>query len=429
MPVAELPDIVDFALFLGERTGCEEVMIWGDETGSLSVGKDRTSRVLPGSESTRETYGAHRRVVPVVVDPLTSSAPGISGFVDAMEGARVGLVVQRPGPDGEEGRIRDLLRAEGVEVAFSGHTRDRDIPDSTRKASVFVCENRESPLSRLDLRAPPDFVVIAFMIVYNESDIFEASLSALNSQGVEAYVIDNWSTDGTFEMARERVGRGVAGVERHPHDGPPEYFDLRSLLTRVEALVPQLDANWYIKHDADEIRQSPWPELSLRDAIWLADTAGYNCLDFTVLNFRPIDESWAVGADPIEHFAWFEFGRNPGHFKQWKAWKDFGQEIDYARFGSHSISFEGLRVFPYKFLLRHYPIRSQAHGERKVFSERQARFLPEAKKRGWHKQYDHFQPGQSFISAPEDLIEFGSDFADRYLIERLSGVGLERVQL
>jgi hypothetical protein len=87
-------------------------------------------------------------------------------------------------------------------------------------------------------------------------------------------------------------------------------------------------------------------------------------------------------------------------------------------------------VYPYKFLLRHYPIRSQAHGERKVFRERQSRFLPEARDRGWHRQYDAIQAGHSFLRAPESLEEFAEEsFLEDYVVERLSGVGLDRVAL
>jgi chromosome segregation ATPase len=60
-------------------------------------------------------------------------------------------------------------------------------------------------------------------------------------------------------------------------------------------------------------------------------------------------------------------------------------------------------VFPIRFLLRHYPVRGQAHGERKIEKERRAAFAPEERKRGWHVQYDGVEPGQSFLRDPETL--------------------------
>ena len=46
-----------------------------------------------------------------------------------------------------------------------------------------------------------------------------------------------------------------------------------------------------------------------------------------------------------------------------------------ARYRAFRARFPGRKVFPIQFLLRHYPIRSQRHGETKVFTERKPRFL------------------------------------------------------
>lgn len=69
------------------------------------------------------------------------------------------------------------------------------------------------------------------------------------------------------------------------------------------------------------------------------------------------------------------------------------------------------------------PIRSQEHGERKVFLDRKARFSPtEREEKGWHVHYDHVHEGYSFIADPETLTLFDDrDFADDYLLERLYG--------
>ena len=82
---------------------------------------------------------------------------------------------------------------------------------------------------------------------------------------------------------------------------------------------------------------------------------------------------------------------------------------------------------PYKFLTRHYPVRSQAHGEKKVFLGRKARFSPEERARGWHSQYDRIEKGHSFLRDAAGLRPFEQElFAREYLVERLSGVGAVR---
>jgi hypothetical protein len=65
-------------------------------------------------------------------------------------------------------------------------------------------------------------------------------------------------------------------------------------------------------------------------------------------------------------------------------------------------------VFPIRFSLRHYPVRGQAHGERKVWSERLPRFDASEKARGWHVQYKHFTPGEAFGRPAQELTEYDS---------------------
>lgn len=325
--------------------------------------------------------------------------------------------------DSRQELIHQLLTSNGVRVPFRGNAPN---DGSDLGAGLLLTEPPGYGWSAL--RPPSEsFDVVAFVIVYNEEDILEAALSDLVDQGVSVYVIDNWSSDRSYEIAHSLRGRGVVGLERYPQGGPPKYFDLRSLLERIEVLAGELGADWYMKHDADEFRRSPWPDVSLRDGFYAVQCAGFNCVDFTVLNFEPVDDGFEAGMDPLGYFRYFDFGRKPGHFRQLKAWRNTGEPIEYASLGSHRIRFPGLRIFPYKFLLRHYPVRSQRHGERKVFAERQSRFLPEARKRGWHRHYDAIEAGHSFIRNSGDLREWDEvDFGRRYLVERLSGIGVER---
>jgi hypothetical protein len=81
-------------------------------------------------------------------------------------------------------------------------------------------------------------------------------------------------------------------------------------------------------------------------------------------------------------------------------------------------------VFPYNFLLKHYPIRSQAHGEQKVLRERKPRWDAGERRRGWHFQYDHIRAGHRFIRPTGDLLRFDESFYEVMLIERLSAIGL-----
>jgi hypothetical protein len=147
-------------------------------------------------------------------------------------------------------------------------------------------------------------------------------------------------------------------------------------------------------------------------------------VDHTVLNFRPIDDGFAAGGDFEAYFRHFEFGRSAGLLLQIKAWKNAGP-VDLVSEGGHEARFPDRRVFPYKFELKHYPIRSQSHGEQKVFRDRIARWDPRERAIGWHAHYDELRPQESFLRRPEGLIEDrGAETRARFLPEFLSGAGL-----
>lgn len=273
-----------------------------------------------------------------------------------------------------------------------------------------------------DTPPPAAFSAVAYVTAFNEADLIGSTIEHLAREGIGAYLIDNWSTDGTWEIAQRP---GLIGAERFPAEGPSAHYEWRQLLGRVEELAATTRADWLVHIDADERRESPWPGVSLRDGLWRVDHRGFNAVDHTILGFPPIDDGFQPGSDPEQYFRHFEFGRNPGHFRQIKAWKRGKSRVDLASEGGHNASFEGRRVFPFNFLTKHYPIRSQEHGERKIFRERQERWSPSERGEGWHIQYDHLRPGHRFVREPETLVPF-DDFHRRYLIERLTRVGIPR---
>jgi glycosyltransferase involved in cell wall biosynthesis len=443
------PDIGPFALFLADRLGAARIVSVGGavafhglqlpESVNL-IGFDDPTRLaqvpdVPGHwQTVRAAFPLSQRVrwvdpgetVAVVLDtldqPLSDAHP--DDLVFLAKHAQVSVIAV---PTDRKERAMGLLAARGCSVAFDGQTRDCRAADTSRNLSLLILERPGADLSRAGLAAPGQFEVVAFIMTFNEEDILGQSLEDLFSQGVSAYIIDNWSTDATLRIAQRYVGSGVVGIERSPADGAAPYFDLRSLLMRIEELTHVIHADWFIRHDADEIRRSPWPGVPLRDGLYRVQSAGYNCVDFTVVDFPPVDNDFLPGTSFLQHFRRFEFGSKPGSFRQEKAWRSFGQQIDLAEGAGHRVDFPGRRVFPYKFLMRHYSIRSQAHGERKVFRERKERYPPEALMRGWHRQYDAVYPGYQFLRDSHSLPEFVEEsFVQDYLIERLTGIGLRR---
>ncbi|HET9690768.1 MAG TPA: glycosyltransferase family A protein [Acidimicrobiales bacterium] len=270
---------------------------------------------------------------------------------------------------------------------------------------------------------PDGFDVLAIVTTRNEADIVGQMLDRLLAGGVRVHVIDNWSTDDTPGIVGAYFSGGRVTTERFPAEGPSPYFDLQSLLRRVGEVAHASGADWVVHHDADEIHEAAWPGVSLRDGLWAVERWGFNCVDHAAIDFRPIADTWKPGDDLASSFDWFEFGSAPGHFLLLKAWKPQPTLVSNAESGGHSIDFPGRQVFPYKFPIRHYPLRSADHARRKLFVERMPRWNPKERAKGMHVHYDEFTEASPFIWDPETLHRW-STVDDGLLLQRISGVGL-----
>jgi hypothetical protein len=148
--------------------------------------------------------------------------------------------------------------------------------------------------------------------------------------------------------------------------------------------------------------------MTLADAFALVDRHGFTAIDFEVLTFHPTRDLEA-GEDVRDVFTGYE-SAEPWNKLQIKAWKKEAGRVDLVSSGGHDVAFVGRKVFPIRFLLRHYPIRGQQHGTRKVFAERLDRFAAAERAQGWHIQYDRLRTGHDFLAPPPGgLIEFDPD--------------------
>jgi hypothetical protein len=213
---------------------------------------------------------------------------------------------------------------------------------------------------------------------------------------------------------------GLVHVEEFPGAGAvpggAHRYEHGRIMLRKQQLARELDSDWFIAHDADEFRESPWAHLSLREGIEHVDRGGWNAIDFTVLNFWPTDDRLDAGGDVRAALRYCEAG-GPWDRVQVKCWKK-APDVDLVSSAGHDAQFALRRVFPIRFILRHYPIRSQAHGMRKVLEERTPRFPDEERQRGWHVQYDDISTGHRFLREPDALTEFDPD---RVRVESLIG--------
>ena len=229
----------------------------------------------------------------------------------------------------------------------------------------------------------------AILAVYNEADIIREAVSKLIDHGIDVYLIDDASTDSTIDQVQDLVGRGIVDVEnvQFLEDGR-EVFNLSAQLKLKEQISYRLGYDWYLHVDADEIRYSPWPDLSLREGLDRVDKAGYNLVNFKIFNFRLTHNTTFNDCFESSMLLYSEAERfQLRHVKAWKA----HPTVDIACLGGHQIMVPDARIFPTRFILKHYPVRSLEHGRRKILAERKNRFSSAERQRGWHVQYDHLK--------------------------------------
>ena len=230
------------------------------------------------------------------------------------------------------------------------------------------------------------FKVCAIMAIYNEEDILDESISALLDGGVDVYIIDNGSTDNSVDIINKYIGGGVIGFESVKHkEFGKEVYNWTKILKRKEEISLDLDYDWFIHVDADEVRCSPWTNKNLAAGIEFVDSLGYNLINFKLFNFRLSRES--ENFESIQNRMRSYSNVEKFNSMQVKAWKK-SRYVNIVTHGGHLALVPSPKIFPVRFLLKHYPIRSAAQAIKKINNERKNRFSLEDKSKGWHVQYD-----------------------------------------
>lgn len=278
---------------------------------------------------------------------------------------------------------------------------------------------------------PSAFRVLAIMAGFNEGDVVRSAIMDLIEQGCHVHYLDNWSTDNTQDTLKELQIQysHFLTFELFPADGRPNTFNWEDILTKKKVLSETVPYDWIIHIDPDEIRESPWgPNITLRQALYILDQLDYNVANFAnLVIFHPVkgQKIFQPGENLKESFHYFEVNSFHGNNYQLKAWKTYtltnyhnisfflppqqsrSVYFDLVTYGGHAGKYiqqssnsyvPPLRIFPLKFVLRHYPFRSQEHGVRKVFDERKSRWnRRERKEYGWHIQYENIYDDHQFV--------------------------------
>ncbi len=266
----------------------------------------------------------------------------------------------------------------------------------------------------------PLLPITAIIAAFNEGDVIYHVIRDLVEQDIQVVFIDHHSSDNTIEEVRKWEGKGVVRIESFPEDAgldiSPNVYSWRHILRRKQQIAAETGPGWYLHTDADEFRESPWPDLNLRQGIERVDREGFNAINFKIYDFKPINNRFESGHDVREHLTHYDPDIHAFNHVQIKCWKNFGQEINLWKSGGHSVAFKDRRVYPISFILRHYAIRSQHHGLQKVLQERKTRFDRHEREAQWHDQYDQVKDqSHNFMRKETELIPYDREKACREL--------------
>ena len=245
--------------------------------------------------------------------------------------------------------------------------------------------------------------IIAILAVYNEERFIGACLDNLITQGLEAYIIDNASTDGTVAIAEHYFKRGLIGIETFPRDG---MYSWKPLLTRKQELAAELDADWFIHVDADEIRLPQKSAMTLAQALSEADAQGYNAVNFLEFAFIPTREAPDHDHPDFQQTMRWYYPFLPTFPHRLNAWKQQSEPVDLVSAGGHKVSFPGLKMYPQSFPMRHYLFLSVPHAMGKYIHQQ---YDPKEVKAGWHRARTKLKSKQIRLPGQDMLRHYLSD--------------------
>lgn len=266
--------------------------------------------------------------------------------------------------------------------------------------------------------------VLAAIATFNDEDIIGQVIENLLKEDLDVLLIDNWSNDSTEEIIfnYQKQFPNRIHLVKFPEGGPDEEFEWKRILDYKASNPISQSYDWVIHCDSDELRVSPWVGFTIREAISFIDSLNFNVIDSSVINFRPTEEGFNNKSSLESFFKYFAFGVEAGDFIRMGIWKNTGKDLDLSFHFGHNILFEDKKVFPLKFLIKHYPLRSSEQAYRKIFKERIPRYKKFHNASGVDTHYDNFKREQSFLWNKSELLEYKNDkdFYNEYFIQSTS---------
>ena len=123
--------------------------------------------------------------------------------------------------------------------------------------------------------------IVGMLPVFNEADIIEEVIQHLLSQDLDLVVLDNGSTDGSYEICKKFAEKELITLNQVK----TEKFDFPLILRILYDMALTRNPDWLIRSDQDEILESGTKNLTLKEAIEQEDEKGKNLIQFDIFEF------------------------------------------------------------------------------------------------------------------------------------------------
>jgi len=189
--------------------------------------------------------------------------------------------------------------------------------------------------------------------VFNAVDVLEEVIEHALSQGIEPVVLDNGSTDGSYEVCEEFAKKNLIKLKRYPTSN----FDYGLVMRILYDMALELKPDWLMIHDQDELPETGLDNVTLKEFIKNEDAKGFNLIQFDVFEFFMTDNDNELEKSIKKKFKYYSWQ----HDFTYRAWKHIpGTRVEDTL--GHLPIFPELyryKITQKKCVLRHYRFRDK----------------------------------------------------------------------
>jgi glycosyltransferase involved in cell wall biosynthesis len=219
--------------------------------------------------------------------------------------------------------------------------------------------------------------IVAVLAFRNEESYLGNCARHLIRNGIRIAAIDNESTDDSkFVLQQPDIRDHIVAFQSVRYEGQ---YRWKPLLEAKMKIAANIEADWIVNVDADEIMHSYRADESLLAAITRIAETGCTVINMDEFVFLPIERDYASDCPGIQSLTQYYFFE-PRPLRLMRAWKN-QLGLSMVESGGHIIAGEAVALAAESIALRHYPFQTQPHAYRKYVTRR---YCPDELKQGWH---------------------------------------------